>query len=75
MTVTDKDTVERAKRGIKPDCIGWQQIADALGLRSAKTARDWERRYGMPIINWGPNQVAAYADRLRVWAATQPRAA
>ena len=67
----DSETLERARKGVRPDAIGWKAIGDALGVNE-KTARSWERA-GLPVTNWGPRLVAAYSDRLRAWAATPRR--
>lgn len=70
LITTDEETNRRAREGLKPDLIGWEQIRDACGLNTVKQAREWERR-GMPVVSWGPTQVAAYSDRVRVWCTTQ----
>lgn len=64
----DAETVARAKRGERPDLIGWGAIAIELGVHR-ETARKWARLNAMPVVAWGPTQVGAYSDRLRVWAA------
>lgn len=67
----DRETDERASRGDRPSVVGWKAIADELGV-TERTARAWESD-GMPIISWGPKQVAAYADRIRAWSARRRR--
>jgi len=70
----DRETRQRSERGERPDLIGWAAICAELGV-TEKTARRWERGEGMPVINWGPTQVAAYSNRLRAWAAKPRRRA
>lgn len=65
--VMDVETSNRATRGVRPDLIGWKAIADELGV-SDETAQSWERQGLIPIVSWGPTQVAAYSDRLRACA-------
>lgn len=70
MTTTgDRETDERAARGVRPDVERWKGIAEVLGV-SERTARAWERD-GMPVVSWGAKFVAAYSDRLLAWAAGQ----
>ena len=59
----DPVTDQRAAAGVHPDVVGWKDVARVLGV-SERTARDWERRYRLPVIWWG-SYAAAYADRLR----------
>jgi len=67
--MADQMTDDRARRGVKPDLIGWEAIAAELGI-TRKQAMAWERK-GMPVVSWGPTQVAAYSDRVRAWATTK----
>lgn len=71
----DEITEKRAQAGQRPDLIGWKEIARALGV-ARSTVIEWADR-GMPVINYGPTQVAAYRDRLMHWALARrrPRAA
>ncbi len=72
-TSGDVETDRRAAVGQRPDCVGWKEIAEALGL-PVRTVQRYEGA-GLPITNWGLGRVAAYADRLRAWAATPRRRA
>lgn len=67
--VMDAETKRRAREGIEPDLIGWHAIASELGL-SERQARAWGTA-GLPLVSWGPKQVAAYTDRIRAWAMTR----
>ena len=62
----DLETDRRAAAGQRPDVVGWKGVADALGV-SERTARDWERRFHLPVIWWG-SYAAGYSDRLRACA-------
>lgn len=63
MSSGDAETDARVARGDRPDAIGWSKIAKALGV-NWRTAMDWEKRYRLPIVNYG-SYAAAYSDRLR----------
>jgi hypothetical protein len=70
----DEATEARAKQGVRPDAIGWKAIAEALGVSRAQAQR-WQA-HGLPVINYGPTQVAGYVDRLLAWATScRPRRA
>ena len=69
----DRETDERAGRGIMPDCIGWKAVSYALGV-SEKTAREWERSHAIPVV-WFGSRAAGYSDRLRACALRRGRAA
>ncbi len=61
----DAETVAKARAGVRPDLVGWQAIANALGV-SVRTAKRWERD-GLPLANYGSVNVAAYRDRILEW--------
>ena len=69
----DRETDERAARGLPPDCVGWKAIGDALGI-SERWAREWERKFNLPVVYWGA-RAAGYADRLRACAVRRRAAA
>ena len=73
MSEVDRETADRAARGVRPDLLGWGAIAGELGV-TEKTARRWERLYGLPVV-WFGSYASAYSDRLRACAMSLRRRA
>ena len=65
--VVDEETLARAKRGVRPDLIGWKAMANELDV-SEDTVQALERDRLIQVVGWGRTQVAAYSDRLRACA-------